>query len=325
MNETAFVSKREPDWKRLTFLCDLADATVKNLKPEELHEFVRLYRRVSGDLALVRTKSTNLQLIDFLNDLVGRAYTTLYRSPRKPFFKAIGDAIALSAQTVRRRRHFVYASTLLFFGSCVFSFLLMQHVPETQQYFVAEEMRENFDSWKQGDFQQRDGAMSVEMTAHYATNNPIASIMTASLATSTFGIGTAYSVFFNGTIIGALSYEMHTVGKLGFLWASIMPHGVPEIGGLLIAGGAGFVLGWALINPGRLRRGEALREAGKDAMVLLFTAVTMMFIAAPIEGFFSFNPAVPSFVKVIVIGVELVFWGLFWTGYGKDKEASAQP
>ena len=54
MNEMAFVEKREPDWKRLTFLCDRADATIKNLKPEELHEFVRLYRRVSADLALVR-------------------------------------------------------------------------------------------------------------------------------------------------------------------------------------------------------------------------------------------------------------------------------
>lgn len=321
MNETAFVSKREPDWKRLTFLCDRADATIKNLKPEELHEFVRLYRRVSADLALVRTKSTNLQLIDFLNDLAGRAYTTLYRSPRKPFLKAIGDAIALSAQTVRRCRHFVYASTLLFFGSCVFSFLLMQNVPETQQYFVSEEMRPLFDNWKEGQFEQRDGAVSIEMTAHYATNNPMASIMTASLAASTFGIVTAYSVYSNGALIGALSYEMNTVGKLGFLWASVMPHGVPEIGGLLIAGGAGFVMGWALINPGRRKRGEALREAGKDALVLLCTAVVMMFIAAPIEGFFSFNPAVPSFVKVIVIGVELVLWGLFWTGYGKDREA----
>ncbi len=320
MNETAFVSKREPDWKRLTFLCDRADATIKNLKPEELHEFVRLYRRVSADLALVRTKSTNLQLTDFLNDLAGRAYTTLYRSPHKPFFKAIGDAIALSAQTVRRRRFFMYASTLLFFGSCVFSFLLMQNVPETQQYFVPEEARKNFDGWKEGRFEERESSVSIEMTAHYATNNPMASIMTSSLAASTFGVGTAYLIYNNGTLIGALSYEMNTVGKLGFLWASIMPHGVPEIGGLLIAGGAGFVMGWALINPGRRKRGEALREAGKDALVLLCTAVVMMFIAAPIEGFFSFNPAIPSFVKVIVIGVELVFWGLFWTGYGKEKE-----
>ena len=79
-------------------------------------------------------------------------------------------------------------------------------------------------------------------------------------------------------------------------------------------------MGWALINPGRRKRGEALRDAGKDAVTLLGTGVLLMFIAAPIEGFFSFNPTIPSSVKVAVIVVELVFWGLFWTGFGRDQE-----
>lgn len=319
MNEAAFVSKREPDWKRLTFLCDRAEATIKNLKPEELHEFVRLYRRVSADLALVRTKSTNLQLIDFLNDLAGRAYTTLYRPSHKSFRKSISNAIALSAQTVRRCRMFVFASTILFLASGLLSFLLMQNVPETRDFFVNEQWRPQFENWKEGKFEQRDGGMSIDATAMYATNNPMVSIFTGAIAASTFGIFTANSLYNNGILIGALSYEMFSVGKLGFLWASIMPHGVPELTGIVMAGSAGFVMGWALINPGRRKRGVALRDAGKDALVLLCTAVVLMFIAAPIEGFFSFNPSVPSFVKVIVIVIEVIFWGFFWTGFGKDK------
>lgn len=325
MNEVAFVNKREPDWKRLTFLCDRADATIKSLKPEELHEFVRLYRRVSADLALVRTKSTNLQLIDFLNDLTGRAYTTLYRSPRKPFFKAIGDAVALSAQTVRRCRHFVTVSAILFFGSAVLSFFLMKNVPDTREFFVSEQARPLFDSWKEGKFDERGGSESLQMTGFYATNNPMVSIITGAVAASTFGIFTAERLYENGALLGALSYEMNTVGKLGFLWASIMPHGVPELSGIVMAGAAGFVMGWALINPGRRKRGEALKDAGKDAIVLLCTGVVLMFIAAPIEGFFSFNPNVPSVAKVIVVAVELLFWGFFWTGFAKEKLPDAEP
>jgi uncharacterized membrane protein SpoIIM required for sporulation len=325
MNEVAFVEKREPDWKRLTFLCDRADATIKSLKPEELHEFVRLYRRVSGDLALVRTKSTNLQLIDFLNDLTGRAYTTLYRSPRKPFFRAIGDSIALSAQTVRRCRHFVIASAILFFGSTALSFFLMKGVPETREFFVSEQAKPLFDSWKKGTFEERGGSESLGMTGFYATNNPMVSIITGAVAASTFGIFTAERLYENGALLGALSYEMDSVGKLGFLWAAIMPHGVPELSGIVMAGAAGFVMGWALINPGRRKRGEALKDAGKDAIVLLCTGVVLMFIAAPIEGFFSFNPAVPSIVKVVVIVVELLFWGFFWSGFAKEKQIAEIP
>ena len=320
MNEMAFVEKREPDWKRLTYLCDRADATIKNLKPEELHEFVRLYRRTSADLALVRTKSSNLQLIDFLNDLNGRAYGTLYRSPRKPFFKAIGDSIAYSAQTVRRCQAFVLASVFLFFGSTLLSFLLMTFVPDTREFFVPEQTRGLFEGWKEGKFDERTGGESVGMTGFYATNNPLVSIITGATAAATFGVFTVERLYENGAILGALSYEMNSVGKLGFLWASLLPHGVPELTGIIMAGAAGFVLGWALINPGRRKRGQALKAAGKDALVLLTTGVVLMFIAAPIEGFFSFNPHIPTVLKVVVIIAELIFWGMFWTGFGKSRE-----
>jgi len=99
MNEVSFVSSRQEDWKRITLLCDRAEGSIKNLRPEELQEFVKIYRRVSADLATARTKSTNLQLIDYLNDLAGRAYGVLYKAPRKPFWQAVADSIALSAQT----------------------------------------------------------------------------------------------------------------------------------------------------------------------------------------------------------------------------------
>jgi WD40 repeat protein len=55
MNEQAFLQKREGDWRRLTLLCDKADASPSKLTPTELREVVRLYRRASTDLALVRT------------------------------------------------------------------------------------------------------------------------------------------------------------------------------------------------------------------------------------------------------------------------------
>src|SRR5205085_2799767 len=61
MNEVLFVQQREPDWKRLWTLTDKADASPVNLSAQEIDEFVRLYRRVSKDLAIVRTRSNNLQ------------------------------------------------------------------------------------------------------------------------------------------------------------------------------------------------------------------------------------------------------------------------
>jgi uncharacterized membrane protein SpoIIM required for sporulation len=320
MNEAAFVERREPDWKRLSQLCDRADASPANLLPEEFHEFLRLYRRVSADLATVRTWSGNDSLTSFLNDLVGRAYAILYRTPRKPFRAAISDAVLLSAATVRRCRWFLLASTLLFLGSAFFSSFLLQYFSDTRDVLIPPQMQEMFESWKAGQFPERTSSDAIMMTAYYSSNNPLVAILSGSIAAATFGVGTFLIIAQNGMLLGALGHEMAQVGLLGYLLSSVMPHGVPELSGIVIAGAAGFVMGWALIHPGRRSRGDALRDAGRDSVVLLATAVVLMLIAAPIEGFFSFNPEVPQPVKAAAALVQVALWAAFWIGYGRRRQ-----
>jgi uncharacterized membrane protein SpoIIM required for sporulation len=318
VNETAFVERRQTDWNRLGFLCDKAERSVRSLTPEEFEEFVDLYRKSSTDLATVRTRSKNLQLAEFLNDLAGRAYATLYREPRGNFFQAIGLGLRLSAQTVRKRKWFVAASAGLFFGSAIFTFLLMGWVPATQNYYVSPFAKKAFDEWKKP-FDERTSSESAMMTGFYLSNNPRTAIIAGAVSASTFGFGTAYLLYENGSILGALAKELQPYGKTAHLLIWVSPHGVPELSGVTMSGAAGFVLAWAMIKPGRKKRGQALKDAGRDAIILLTTGTLLMFVAAPIEGFFSFNPNVPDGAKIAVTAVSLGAWLLFWYGFGKDE------
>lgn len=320
MNEQSFVNRREPDWQRITMLCDKADTSVSRLSAEELRELVRLYRRVSTDLSLARTKSSNLQLIDFLNDLAGRAYAILYREPRKPLWNVLLGAVELSAQTVRRRRWFVFTSILILVASCVAVYALVALDPQTRSFFIPPGAQDNVDAWKLGRFPERSGSEGFMMAGFYASNNPKVAIISGAVGAGSFGILSVLLIAQNGAMLGVLAHEVATVGKLGFLASSIFPHGVPEMSGMIISGASGLLLGYALINPGRRSRGDALREVGRDAIVLLATSVVMMFIAAPIEGFFSFNPRVPWFVKVAVGVVSLAAWLAFWSFFGRTED-----
>ena len=321
MNEEAFVEKREPEWKRFSFLCDRAEVSPVNLRPEELREFVRLYRRVSSDLALARTRSINPELVDFLNALCARGYGLLYRTPSKPWRKAFGGAVRLAAQTVRRQVVSILVSALLLFGSAGFAALAMRTMPELRSHFISPD-DDGIKGWKSGKFEARTGSESIGASGFYSANNPRVAITAGAIAAATFGVGTAFMLYANGTILGALASEMADVGKLGHLIVSIAPHGVTEISGMLVSGAAGLVMGWALISPGRRRRGDALREAGKDAIVMLATAVVLMLLAAPVEGFVSFNPNIPDWAKAGFAIATAVGWGLFWTGYGTDASVS---
>jgi uncharacterized membrane protein SpoIIM required for sporulation len=89
---------------------------------------------------------------------------------------------------------------------------------------------------------------------------------------------------------------------------------------LLVTASGGFVMAWAMIRPGRRRRGDAMRIAGKDALTLMLTGLVMIVIAAPIEGFFSFNPGVPTWAKVAFALCALAAWSAFFVGYGQDRE-----
>ncbi len=323
MNEKSFVNRRETDWQRLAFLCDQADSNLRKVREDDLNEFVRLYRRLSTDLAVARTRTTNLQLVDFLNDLTARAYGILYQAPRKPLFASIVDAVAVAAQTVRRNRWFLFASIGLFVTSIFFCFFVLKAYPDAKDLFIPKGTEQSFDMWKSGHFPGRSSSESAMMTGLYASHNPFVAILSGAIAASTFGVLTAMMIYTNGAMLGALLWYVQPAGNMDFVLSSILPHGVPEMSGILISGAAGFRMGWALINPGRYSRAQSMRAAGKDAITLLATSVVMMFIAAPIEGFFSFNPHVPGWVKLIVAGVSLAAWICFWTFFGRSKETAA--
>jgi len=324
MNEQKFFAERESDWKRLTRLTALADVSPAQLKPEEVKEMFTLYKRASDDLALARTQSSNPQLVEFLNGLVSRAYGTIYRPTRRNLLEALMNAIALAAQTVRRRKSQVFLSMGLFIGSAVLAFVCMTFVPETRTHFIPLGWEENFEHWKNGEMEERNFDQSSSMTGFYMMNNPRVSVITGAVAASTFGIMTAKLMFDNGAILGALAHEVAPVGRLGYLFVRIMPHGVPELSGIILSGAAGFTMGWALIFPGRRTRGEALKESAKDALTLLVTAITLMFIAAPIEGFFSFNPRVPDIAKALFALVSGAGWLAFWIGFGRTEDEGKQ-
>ena len=323
MNEESFYQRRRAEWQRLMDLCDMADRTVTDLKAQELKELVRLYRKVSTDLCLVRTVSTNPGLTAFLNDLAARSYSVIYRQPRRPLAKVLVDAAALSAQTVRRQRAFILASTILFFGSAVVMYFLCLHSPAVADLVAPPRVRQMFDPWKAGKFDERTGSQSAMMWAFYASNNPRVAMIAGSVGAATFGLLSLYLLLQNGAMLGQLASELAPLHKIDFLLSSISPHGVPELSGIIVSGACGMLLGYTIINPGRRRRGDALKAVGKDVIVLLATSIVLMFIAAPIEGFFSFNPHVPGWLKTTVAISSFAIWMTFWTGFGKTQEEQA--
>ena len=283
-------------------------------------EAVRLYRQASGDLAYLSTHSSNADVVDYLNNLVGRAYTEIYRLPPKDIREVVVKSLAVAAQTVRRRSPEILFGVGIFALAMIFTWVVMAAVPSTREFFVPQGAEENFAHWKSGQHDLHSGGESLTMASLYAGHNPMVAIVMMGTSLATFGVMGLMMMWENGSILGALAADCAPVGQLFFLISSIIPHGVSEVGGIFVSSGAAFLMGRTMIAPGDRSRMDALRVIGKDAATLAVVGLIMILMAAPIEGFFSFNPVIPQIVKLIVGLLALGAWLTFFLGYGHEAE-----
>jgi uncharacterized membrane protein SpoIIM required for sporulation len=118
------------------------------------------------------------------------------------------------------------------------------------------------------------------------TNNISVSFLAFALGI-TFGLGTLYLMVFNGLMVGTLAGLCYTHGLGIPFWSFVLPHGVIELTAIFIAGGAGFLLGGALLFPGDLPRKDALPKRARQAGRLILGCVPLLVIAGIVEAFFS--------------------------------------
>jgi uncharacterized membrane protein SpoIIM required for sporulation len=114
-----------------------------------------------------------------------------------------------------------------------------------------------------------------------------------------FGLGSAFYLFFNGLSTGAIMGYVAAHGAGGNILTFVVGHSSLELGAIVLAGGAGLKLGWAIVAPGQQTRVASLQAAARGVIVIVFGAAVMLTLAAAVEGFWSAS-TVPSTVKRIV-------------------------
>ncbi|MCY1393502.1 Stage II sporulation protein M [compost metagenome] len=101
------------------------------------------------------------------------------------------------------------------------------------------------------------------------------------------GVGSLFYLCFNGLLIGALAGHLTEIGYGPSFWSFVIGHGAFELSAIALAGAAGLKLGWAIIAPGQLPRGEALRSAAIVSVQLIYGVLIFLVLAAFIEAYWS--------------------------------------
>jgi uncharacterized membrane protein SpoIIM required for sporulation len=133
------------------------------------------------------------------------------------------------------------------------------------------------------------------------------------------GLGTLYVMAMNGGLIAAVLALVYRAGYGHELTSFMIGHGVIELSCIFLAGGAGLLVGSAMLLPGDLSRGDALKTRGLEAVRLIMGCVPILVIAGIIEGFISPAPINPAIKYGIGISTGLALYSYLLLA-GREKE-----
>jgi uncharacterized membrane protein SpoIIM required for sporulation len=320
MNPDELYQSRKADWQALTALIERSRNSLPSLTPEEVLQLGRLYRAATSDLALAQRDFPNHRVSQYLNNLVAQAHPVIYRSQPAALRRLKEFAVSGFPRTFRESLPFFLTAMLLLLVPAVLAGFTVALRPESASWLLPPGVQslipalENKELWTQIPVQQRPYASSFIM------QNNIQVAFLAFGAGLLGGIVTVWILAFNGLFLGGLLGLTAAYG-VGFELATfVIGHGVIELTVIFIAGGAGLMLGWAVLQPGLLRRRDAVTLAAHKAVRLVMGGVPLLVIAGLIEGFISPADGLPWVMKWLVgIGSGIGLYSyLFLSGQEKD-------
>ena len=302
-----FLETRLEKWKRLEELtARTSRVRLSNLSGEEVREFGRLYRRAAADLAIAREEVRDRRLVNYLNHLVGRAHGAIYRSESSGFGVFLSFFLYEFPAIFRRTFRYTLAAFLLFLLPAIFTFLfayLDGNFGAATAPGIARAI-EAHENWTE------DVNNANPLVTTLIQSNNIQVTFLAFAGGVLAGFGTVYVMVLNGIHFGTI---MGLCVRYQF-WDIIIfvtGHGVIELTAIFISGGAGLLIGKALLMPGDLRRIDALVTNGLLAIKLILGCIPMLIIAGLIEGFVSPAHISPWYKYAVSLASALVLLAYF--------------
>ena len=284
-------AEREEEWRRLDELLSICERkSPRALSDEELMALPVLYRGALSSLSVARETSLDLELVTYLEGLCARAYFFIYGVRTSPAKRTAHFFAVDWPAAIRSLWRETIAATALFLVGTLVGYMLVRGDPSWFGAFVPEEMAGGRDfsadaAHLRGTLYDTEGINALAVFATFLfTHNAQVAILCFALGFA-FGAPTALLLIYQGTMLGAF-FALFGSHGLGFeLGGWLIIHGSTEIFAIVLAGAAGFRIGWSVVFPGGLSRMAAATASGKTAATAMVGIVLMLCVAGLLEGF----------------------------------------
>ena len=297
MREALFIKQNTQRWK-----------DYENMKASSPDELAESFISITDDLAYAKTFYPKSNTTKYLNGLAAGFHQSIYKNKKEKTSRFITFwKYELPLIFFKHRRQLLYAFSFFIVFSLMgalsakydnnFVRLIMgnDYVNMTNENIAKGNP---FGVYKQGG--------SFLMFIAIAANN-IKVELTTFVMGIIFSVGSIYQLMYNGIMIGSFQYYFFSKG-LG--WQSILViwlHGTLEISAIILAGGAGLILGNSFLFPKTYKRMVSLKKGAKDGLKIAIGLIPVFLTAAFFEGFVTRHTEMPLWLSLTILLASLAF------------------
>ncbi len=307
MKEIVFINRHSERWKKLEN--DLQGKSKVN--PDEAAD---LYVQLTDDLSYSRTYFPKSNITSYLNQLTFKAHQVIFQNKKEKgstlvnFWKYRFPVIFYE-----NRNYFFYALTI--FAISILIGIVSTRYDDTFVRLILGDTYINMtlSNIEKGDpmavYKQVTG---INMFLAISVNNIYVSFL-AFIAGLLFSFGTAYILLRNGIMLGAFQYFFHQHDLLRESFLTIWIHGTLEIFAIVVAGGAGLILGNSILFPGTYSRLISFRKGVNKGIKIMTGLIPVFAVAALLEGFVTRHTEYHPLVRagIIVSSIIFIVWYFF--------------
>lgn len=297
MREPLFVKQNAEKWSSFE--------KVPTTDPDEVAE---RFIKITDDLAYAKTFYPNSKTTVYLNGLAAKLHQAIYKNKTERGNRFINFwKLELPCLFKTYEKQLLY-SFLFFMVFCLMGILSAKYDDGFIRLILGPQYVDmtNDNIAKGNPFGVYKDQNEFLMFLMIAPNNIYVSFITF-VSGIVFSIGSVFFLFQNGLMLGSFEYYFfaHGLGVQSLL--VIWIHGIIEISSIIIAGGAGLVLGNSLLFPKTYSRLESVKRGAKDGMKMAVGLVPLFIIAATFESFVTRHTEMPLWLSITILASSLTF------------------
>ncbi len=309
MKEAIFIRQNMAKWHNY----EREFMNMKSLSPDYLAE---AYGELSSDLAFAQTHYPNSTITTYLNSITAQLHQQIYGSKRESASRLLTFWTRELPLAMWQARRAMFLSLALFLVAVAIGAFSAYQDPDFVRVALGDSyVDQSIENVENGEPMGIYGSDN-EYTMYFAiTLNNIKVGFYAFAAGLLTSVATGYVLFNNGIILGAWLVFFFRYGLLSLSLTTIMLHGTLELSAIVIAGGAGIVMGNGWLFPGTYSRLESFKRSAKRGAKIVLGTVPMFMVAGFIESFITRHVEWPLWVRASIIGVSALVVFFYYVYY----------